>query len=339
MVQTENLPANDRPDWTIEELYKKAWKIVKKQKVLWIFGAAIGAGFNFSNIFRSSGDNNWLQDLFKESPKNSSEIAHVLGSATSTTQDVIFYILSKVPPFFYIILGLEALILLVIGIIISVVYKGWATAALLEAIEQSIAGGKVSIRETSEKAFRSIGSMIWLEYVPGIIFMLISIVLFIVLSSIIAFGPGLLKLLSGLSMLVFFIAAFYAFILLSLTGIWAQRQVIVHHISAKKAFLASYEIVKKKKWSMILLGIVNFITTMLVFGLPLVIAVAIFTALLIKNMNSTPNSIILSLFIPAAILLLFLLVAFTVGGAMLNAFKAVVWSLAYNVIKGKYEKK
>lgn len=330
--------AIEKPDWTIEELYRKAWQIVKNNKILWVFGAAIGAAtsFNFNSSLDKS-DTKWLQKIFEGDPQQGQELTRVLGAVTSRSDSIISQLFSAVPPYLWILLGLEFFLLVLFGIFVSLLYKSWATGALLDNLERCIKGGKATIREASEKAFTILKPLLWLQIIPVLILTIGSVAVIVLLGTGIAFAPGLLKAIFGLLLFGFMFFLVYAWIMLTASLIWATRQVATGNKGAKEALRSGYNIAKKKFWSILLLGFVNNILVAIVIGIPIVMLIGIIIGGFFAYQSI--QSLGIGIFIIGGLLLFTLIIAGIVVGGILNAFKASVWSLAYNNIKGKYEKR
>jgi hypothetical protein len=118
--------------------------------------------------------------------------------------------------------------------------------------------------------------------------------------------------------------------------IWGTRQVIISGKGAKEAFWSGIRIARKKFWSSILLGFVNTILSGLISVIPIVIIVGVVIAgvasyLMTKTIS--PVLIVIGVFVFIAVM-----VAMTIISAIMTAFKAAVWTIAYNQIKGKYDK-
>lgn len=336
----ENKPLIEKPDWMIEELYRKAWQIVKSNKMLWVFGAAIatGASFNLPNLPDSnSGDTNGLQKIFESNPQQGQELTRVLGTATTATDGVISQLFSAAPPYLWIMLGLELFFLVLFAVFISVIYKSWATGALLENIDRCIKGGKAVISEASEKAFKVLKPLLWLEIIPSLILTLASIIGFIILIVGIAIAPSILKVIFILFTIGFVFFLIYAWIMLTASLVWATRQVVMEGKPAKEALRSGYNIAKKKFWAILLLGFVNNMLIAIVLGVPIVILVGIVIGGAIAGFSSEMLGI--AIFIIAGLLFLAFIIGMMVVSGILSAFKATVWSLAYGNIKGKYEKR
>lgn len=333
----QNSPINPGPDWNIEELYRKAWEIVKKNKILWVFAAAVGSGMSFNNnINYNGGELENFRKFFENKPTPGSDEFAVLGAATNSFSDMLTHLFSSVPPWFYIALALEIIFLILAGIIISSVYQAWAQGSLLENIQVCINGGKADIREASQKAFGYLKPLIFLQIVPGLILMLTFILSFIIaVILLIIIINGALKIVFGLLILILILAAFIAFLMFNLTLIWAQRLVITEKQSGINALKKGYKIARKKFWASLLLGTVNSILSGIITLIPIfVIAVigigGVFAAWKIEIIRIPLVAAGIFVFIALIILL-------TLLASILTAFKAAVWSLAYMNIQGKYD--
>lgn len=334
MASKVNKAVIEKPDWTIEELYRKAWQIVKNNKILWVFGAAIGAGgsFNFnSNLDKS--DFKWLQKLFEGESTQTQELARVLGAVTSRSDTIISQLFSAVPVYFWILLALEFFFLVLFSIFIAFIYQSWATGALLENVDRCIKGGKATIREASEKAFKILKPLLWLEIIPGLILTVGSIAGFALLGSAIFLAQGISKVVPGFLLFGFVIFLIYAWVMLIASLIWATRQVVSENKPAKEALLSGYNVAKKKFWAILLLGIVNNILVAIVFGIPIIILIGIIFGAVFASMAISALGIIM--FIIGGVLIFAFIIAATIVSGILSAFKATVWSLAYNNIKRK----
>src|SRR3989344_1751955 len=145
------------PDWEIGKLYNQAWSIIKKYKVLWIFGLATSAGMSFNFNLPGNFDSDSIKDIQQNFQSFPSEIAssgftQVLGASTSKPMEIFSYLFSNVPFSFYIILGIEILAVIILFTIIGLIYSAWSQAALIEGIQTSLSNNTVCIRDSSENA-------------------------------------------------------------------------------------------------------------------------------------------------------------------------------------------
>ncbi len=338
----KNTIEQNKPDWAIGDLYRQAWKIIKTHKVLWLFGMAAGAGIGIDNIFNNSfskGDFSNFLEKFNQDQKTPSEITQVLGSSTSFISDILLRLFSATPFYFYIILAIEFLFLLAIAIIINLVYKAWVTGSLLSSIQTAIEENKPTIKDSSAKAILHIKPLIWLSIVPIVVITLAAAVPFLFISIGLTLAGGIKNIfifLFFIAIIVFLLAVF----VLSFTQIWAQRQVVLNNKGGKEALFTGLKMVKKKFWSMLLLVIVNNILTGIIVAVPVGIIVGILFGSLFTSDYLGANAktlvwIIVSLVMAITVLFVFFL---PILGGIINAFKAGVWSIAYNSIKGKYDK-
>lgn len=327
-----------KPDWIIGDLYKNAWQIVKNNKILWLFGMALGAGSfssNYSNSFNQK-DLDSLLRLFDKLPKESTEATKVLGSSTSGLSEAISSLFSGIPPAYYVLLGFEVLVFIVVGIITSIIYSSWAHAALLEGIQLAISKGKLTIRDLSEKAFGSLKGVLYVSYVPYLLLGLCIVAVLLLFAILAVALPESYKNIALVLLPILLILFFLIGFILTFVLIWAVRIVVIDKKPAKLALKMGYKIARKKFWASTLLGLVNSLAVgivYLVLLLPMLGLIVGGALTITKNTYLGTGIIVLG----AILLMLFILVASILEG-IISAFKATVWSLAYNSIKGKYEK-
>lgn len=328
---------NQQPDWTIGTLYEKAWQIVKKNKVLWILGMAVASATS-----SGSGNINLPGEMFQqpETTQKSTEAANVLGAAASSPFQEILNatspLFANIPPYFYIFFGLNMLFLLVYVIVLFVVYKAWADGSLLHGIELAKEGKSVSIRESSERAFGSLKSLIWLNTIPGLVFTIVILLFFGIFAFTVLKTDGIVRLITVIASAIFMIGLLVSAILLSITQIWAPRQVVIDKKPAKKAFLDAFTITLRKFWASVLLGIVNMVLSFFLIGVPVLLFFGVFIFL---GFATNGNTVIFPLTIGLIAIAMFtLIIGLSVVIAAFTSFKGTVWSLAYHAIRGKYDK-
>lgn len=338
------LPSYEPPDWTISELYERSWQLVKKYKVLWVFGMAVaglasGVGLNNFSNFGPSDTKSFEKYFISPSPQpDASGFTNILGATTSTPlTNTLSHALSLIPVSLYVLLGIEILALVVLGIIISLISGAWANSSLIHSIQTAVDGEKPTIKDSSQKAFSNIKPLIWLQFIPTLIFILVSISVFGILAAGIALSGDVLKIIIILLLIAAVVIWLYASTMLSLSNIWATRIVVLDKGKAFESLKSGFKISKNKFWSMVLLGLVNMIMSGIIVGLPIaVIAGFLLGGGFSLNGNSVIGIVLLTI---GGILLIAFLLGFTLISGILTAFKASVWTLAYNKIKGKYEGK
>lgn len=317
-------------DWSIEALYRGAWQIVKHNPVLWLFGMAAaiaGSGYNFR--FPDVDPQGW-QKIFEDAYQQGGNDA-VLGNATSALFESVSQLFAHVPVWLYVAIGIELLIFLAITIVLALIYSNWANASLLSGIQLAMQKKPVSIADSSERALSKIIPLLQTTFVPSLLLSVIMLVVIGMLAMGIAISPSGLKAIFILFLIVWIAVLIVAWFLLSLTLIWASREVVVHNKKPREALGHGYHLAKKKFWSMLLLGFVNNIVTTMAIAIP----VGLMIGALVGGFFafSSYKSLGISLFVfGGTLLFLFLLAGWVIAG-VITAFKAAVWSLALEAIK------
>lgn len=342
----EHKPAQEHTehhsDWEISDLYSQAWAMITKYKVLWIFGIATGAASYSSN---SGGNSNLntsdvqnIQKMFQQQPQTqehaSALLTQVLGASTSSLADTFHAIVGAIPLYFYVLLAIEFLLLILVSVVITYIYKAWAEGALLSGIQMAYKGLAPTMRDSSERSFRSIPSLLWLNIIPSLVFilLLIPIIALLIVPLLTTRGDPLMMIVFVVVMIIVVVTGIY----LSLSLLWASRIVVIEEKSAFTSLKLGYNIMRRKFWSMALLGIVNFFVSLAAMIVPIVVIIFIVgfgIILFIINKNFLIPLIIA--FVPVLIAALF---AFTLIEGIINSFKYAVWTIAYNKIRGKYDK-
>jgi hypothetical protein len=328
-------------DWQIKKLYREAFALVKKHKVLWILGTA--AASVTSSQFGSRGSSN-TSNFLKDTDKHQEvgeKISQVLGAATTSSTEMFKHLFSSVPLWVYILLGIELVLFFIFTIIISYIYRSWISAALLEGVRLAMGKDPVTIRATSEKALSKLPSFLWLTIVPGLVLGVASLITFPLLAIILITAPVVIKIPVGILLVGCVGVIIYCLIYLAFSQIWAQRILLSEKMPAKQALFTGYRIAKKKGTSMVALAIVNTIASALVIAVPVIIILAISFGVIMAVLGTaySPNQSQIMTFIPfACVALLLFITGFMFVNGLITAFKASVWSLAYKAIQGKYEK-
>lgn len=327
-MEEDNLPPKpdevlsdpESKDWTISELYNKSFKIVKSNPILWIFGLTVAGagGLDFSNISR----------VF-DSDSAQEPITQLLQS------DVLGASVSNVGTGIWIILGIEIVAFIILALTISVIYSAWANGSLINGIEDTLAGKKATIKDSSEKSFKSINSLAWLQIVPGLALGLVGLGVFGGLGVLATATHGIAQ--AFLIILIFLITLIFLYFLiyLALSQIWASRMVVLDMKGGKEALVAGYHIAKKKKWPMIGLGLVNTIASMMVVLVPIaILGLLVFLGIMLAKSVTVLSTILITLAITLGIVAA---IGLMLLGGIITAFKASTWTIAYKNIRGKYE--
>ncbi len=322
------------PDWKISELYEKSFEIIKKNKVLWIFGMAF-AGFSSGSSFNSV---NWdnLPELLSKKEETSQllpNVTNVLGATTDPASQLFTQLFSAIPVYLYVILGMAIVVIVIVSIIIGFVSNTWSNAALIQGIQIALDGKIVNIHDSSEKAFPSIKPLIRLSILTTLIF----------IGGVFAFSLPLLitmainnTALTVIMVLLAILAVVPTILLFALAGIWAPRIIIFEQKPAWQAFKTGFKIARKKFWPSLGLGIVNNILALFIMGLPILIIGAVGVGLVLGTMYRTSLAVAL---VPIALVVVIVgILGFVLLSGILTAFSASVWTIAYNKIRGKYDK-
>lgn len=341
MIESKNLqfklPDYTPPDWTIGDLYHQAWHILKHNKVLWVFGFAVATfagGININSFSNLSGF--FDQDIKPSEIPNIDSAPNVLGATTFDTVSIFLSIFSaETLPFVY-ALAIEIVLIAIISIVIGVIAGAWSNAALLNAIETATKGSKPTIREASESAFPKVKSFIWLAIVPGLFWFTVFVIPFGLAGLGFVATSSALKIFFAVLAGIVFLASLYAIFYITLSTIWAQRIIVINQSRAKDALFAGYKIARKKKWSMLLLGLVNMTLSGILTAVPLLFMVGlILGGVFALDKNSFLGVSLITLGVIGTVITI---IGFLLLGGLMTAFKAIIWSLAYHKIKGKYDK-
>lgn len=327
-------------DWSISELYSKSWQIVKNNKILWLFGmAAVGfsSGSSRSNI--SSDNFESIQKFFQnnDAGTTSEKLTQVLGASTNTFTETLKNLFFAVPMWLYVLLGLGILLLILVNIVLSIVYQAWVNGALIAGVNAGAINQKPTISQSSNDAFPAIKGLIWLNIIPSLLFFLAVAVVFGILIFAIILLPSFTKAIPIIITIIAAIGFLIIWLLITLTQIWASRRVVLDRKPATESFYSSYRMVKKKFWHMVALAIVNTMLSLVAMFIMVVPVIIVGGVAVFSFIFSKPNASLIPVLIGVGIVLFLLyMIGYTILSGILNSFKASVWTLAYNHIKGEY---
>ncbi len=330
---------SSKKDWEISDLYSKAWNIVKNHKVTWIFGAAVAATAAGSTNFRSNSSTNSddLQHLFNIMPKeatSSAEMTKVLGESINPFQQLFTEIIQQIPTYYYGLLIAEILFLIIVGILITLIYRAWAHASLIESVYSAFKHNKTAIAEASEAGFKHIKPFIWLDIIPGLIIFIVAFIYGLLFALGVILGNTTIKILVLILGIIGIFPLIYYALLISIAVIWAYRETALSDLSTKTAFWKGYQIAKKKKVASLILGFINNISTLIITMAALIIPIGFGIVAFITYLNTKQIPyVLIGLSAISGLIIFPLLIVF---GAIAQAFKASVWTIAYDKIKGKY---
>ncbi len=319
------------------EIYKKAFEIVKKNKILWIFGLILavftGGGSNFN--FRFSGD---LFDLINPSKHSSST------SALSTINPLFEYfknLFLSIPIYHYAPLIIGIIIAIVLGIVYSVIVNSWARGAAIGAINDAYDQKQVTLREGSVHGLKNLKNMVWLSVVPYLLYVIVLAISIVISILLIAVGGEIiiLRIIGGLLIAIVIFFAVVAGLGISASQIWAQRVVILEGKSGKEAFFEGFRIFKTHIVKMIVLGCSNCLLScclgVVIFaGIFGVIFGVIISSAGIMMVNKQIGFIFLgSMLIIIAAIAIVVLLASTLIGGIYKIFNYSTWNILYRKIR------
>lgn len=325
----------------IEKIYRRAFDLVKKNRVLWIFGLALlvfaGGGnpsnFNFNNFSSFS-------DGFKGGSPDVSN-AKVPNINYQPVVDYFKNLFGTIPVSLYILLGVAFLITIIIGIVISIVVSSWAKGAAIGAINDAYDGKAVTLKNGADYGLKNLKNIIWLNLVPTLLYALAVIlltVIFAVLIILLYKTPivYLFYLLAGIALVAVIIGS----LAISSIQIWAHRIVVIEGKSGKEGFFEGWIMVKKYFMQMVVLGVVNCFTNC-IFGccLGLIIGilavVLIFSGIGIFAVNITMGIVFATFAVIVGIVLIFLA---GLAGGIYQIFNYSTWNILYRELKSQNSK-
>lgn len=303
-------------DWKIQDLYSTAWETVKRNKILWVLGGALAMTTNMSSSVSS------------ESERSSFPI-----SIDESNLYLLEKFTSGIPSYLWYVLGLEVLIIILFITFMSLLQRSWATGAMIYAADRAVNKKDISISDASENSFLHMRKLIYLWIYSALPILGVSILLALAYFVILAIDS--LIFAAAIALVVLTITIGLMFVLLILRLIFAERAVVLDNQDRKQAFAKAKILVSKKKWSILLLGLVNVIGTSIIVSIPAAIIGAIAAAgiSIYTSGNSAIGAIIMGIGGIVSVPVIILLMVLT---GMLTAFTTVVWNEAYKKVKDKY---
>lgn len=243
------------------KILQRSWEIVKRQKVLWVFGMVLavfaggGGGFQSGGNFDSFGE--FLKRKKEIPPETGEKISAVLGAMTSDPGAFFASMFSQIPPLFWVALVLGILILVAFGLVFGIFVRNWATGAIFGLVSEIEKGGEATLEKGSTLGRRSwkrlflASLIIWggllLGAFLGIFF---SVVLILIL-------PSPLKLIIliplALGVIILIILAF----VMILWEIFAKLVITLEDYPIRHALSFSWKLTKKFFWEGVVLGLIN----------------------------------------------------------------------------------
>lgn len=331
----------------IGKIYKKAWNIAWNTKPLWIFGVLVvafsggssGLRSNFnssSNFGGESSDPNFNQILrdfknaFSEDPMGKNFQGNQFEIATREVVALLKEIFFGIPTSTWIIFILAILVSMVIGIIFTIIIKGYSMSSLIGGIKLKQVGSESTLKTISKDGLKHLKSMIWLSLIPGIIVSIISIVVILPVAVVFMISVPVGAIISMLLILPYIVFL----IIFSMAMIWARRILVIENKSGWESFKAGFVFLKSSGAETIILGLLNSVLScafgcgfgivmILVFG---ILALPVFGGFLISE-----YSLVITL--PIALVFGFvILILFGLATGIYTVFNYSTWNLLYEDI-------
>lgn len=245
----------------LERSFQTAWRY----KWLWVFAslAALGSGggssnsgSNISNLFdEKKNEDNAVSFLFniKDSPQDS--FSQVLSATTNSFESL----LSSITPLHWTILGIALLITFVAAMIIGFIAQRFALGAIISGTNQALHNQEEKVSELAQSGLKSLKTMVNLAVIQGIIGIfsffipiIIWLLVFIFVRDTILFGLWIV-----IGFLTALIMLFFVFIVFGITGVYAERLVVLKGMKSKEAWLSAFKLARKKLWPSLVMGVIN----------------------------------------------------------------------------------
>jgi len=325
---------------TITQIYKQAFNVVRKNKVLWAFGLAVltVSGAGFGSVF--NGGSNISKGLGQfDSSKLGSASARLnsQNDQLSSILPILSSFFSSIPMTVWLILGLGLLIAIVMGVIISLLLRGWAVGSLIGGTFDALDDrNEINFATVAMRGRRSFKGLAKLYFFPSLVaalvtvpFILTSIYFFISNSTVL----GIIFI--SLTMLILMIAH----LVIAIAGIWAERLVAIENMPWQQAFWQGLQMFKTNFVRTMQLGIVNCLTGCVTGCLSLAVIGSLVATLVIFGLIPIIGWALLPLI---TLLIIAILVLGSLVTALVLTFKYTTWSILYRELtmagKEKMEK-
>jgi len=316
---------------SLSEIYSKSFKIVRKHKVLWVFGVVIAAlsgssAASFSNSFNRSGN---FADKF--GGFNQSSISGSLSNASSELQPLfnIFNDYFKaIPTSTWIMLGLAVFTTLVFGIIFALLIRSWAEGSLIggtyDALDER---NEVSFASVSYRGRKSFKSLAALYFFPNLIMLLIFAPFIVLMIMLFASNQVVLgRTLAALTI----ITAILASIIISVSTLWGERIIAIEHLPWTAAFWQGLKMFREHFLDTIKLGCSNLAVGCGSGCLLTIIVIPIIGVLVLIGIIPLIGWLLIPVLLLIAIIVLS---ALGLASSLILTFKYTTWSVLYKHLK------
>jgi hypothetical protein len=310
------------------EVLSKAWKILWKFKVLWIFGilASCGTGqsgnFNFNNSFRTSGNGSY-GSMSNLPPAVLDALSH-------------FWRLFDNPTFVWeFIVG--ALAVVCIFILVEIFIGTMGRIGLIKGSAEADAGAeKLTFGGLWKESLHYFWRVFWLSLLVGSPFVI----------AIVALAAGLFAALIPLSnassnaqfvlillpvICVFFCIIILLAVLIGFISTQAERAIVLEDKSILDGFRRGWEVLTKNLGSILIIWLITVvigIVAAIIIALPLLAVLVPLVIAFAGNINNANFSITPWIIVLVCVLCIYALISWFANGILMTYLQSV-WTLTY----------
>jgi MFS family permease len=243
-------------------IIKRSWEIVKRQKVLWVFGMVLavfsgsgGGGFQSGGNFRDLGK---LFENKKELPPDTGQkISSVLGNVTSDAGAFFSSIVSQIPPIYWVFLALGIFTLIVLALIIGIFMRNWATGALFALAAEEEKGQELTLKKGSDFGCKYWLRLFLVSFIPWVCLMLVIFGGLLGLALVALILPEGLRVIIFLPMVLGVLVLIVAVLVITVWIAFAQLVVVLEDFPVRETLSFSWKLTKKFFWEGVVLGLIN----------------------------------------------------------------------------------
>jgi len=250
--------------------------------------------------------------------------------------DLFTKVISQVSPLTVTLLVLEIIAFFIYSIIYMFIARNWAKGLMMAALDQAFKGAKeINLGEASQTAVKRVGSMIWLEIVPSLIFVFLSVLA--IIGGAIVFGLISLVVSESsyiliLGLIVGTILFIYFLIQLLVRLTWANWHCILSDLAGGEAFSQAKLTTKGTKSKVIRLGFVNTLVKTIV-------ALIVLSPLVIEGFSLfskfESNQLVWQGLARIGVTAFISIMILTIINAILQVFVSAAWYQAYKTVTNK----
>ena len=313
----------------ISYIYSQSFRVIKKYKVLWVFGLAVlafeAAGAGFGNGFNNASK---FTQKFEGSPSATTAGPQDVLEKLQPFLTALTGVFSQVPSWIWIVLLLGLLIATIFSFLLTLFLRSWAVGSLVGGTYDALDDrNEISLATVGYRGLRSFKSLSALYVIPSLI-LILGLLAFGVLAGLAAWGNmPIIAVIIGMTGLSAFVLGC---VLASLAELWAERLIAIDGIPWWPAFTHSFRIYQNHLWDTLKLGFVNTVGGCCLGCLTTAIIGPVIGILVLIGLIPVIGWALIPLLIP--VVLLIILISLLISGIIL-AFKYTTWSALYKNIR------